>query len=186
VRWPVFALFAYLVLVLEVSLRNVLMLGPVGPSFVALLVVFVSLFAPRLTALWACWVLGLLVDLCSPLMHGADHVGPLLGAHALGYVFGCYVILQMRAMLFRRRAVTFAVMTAISLLAAGLVVVFLLAVHRLYPGEGLALRPLRELLLRLGVAGYSGVLALLLGPVLVWTAPMWGFRGGPQRHAGWR
>jgi rod shape-determining protein MreD len=186
VRWPVFAVFAYLALVLEVSLRNVLLLGPVGPSFVAVLVVFVSLFAPRLTALWACWSLGLLVDLCTPLMHGADEVGPMLGPHALGYVFGGYVILQLRAMLFRRRAVTFAVMTAISLVAAGLVVVFLHAVHRLYPGEGLEMRPLGELLLRLAVAGYSGVVALLLGPLLVWTVPLWRFRAGPQQHAGWR
>ena len=101
-------------------------------------------------------LLGLLVDLASPLMHGRDQVGPLLGPHALGYVFGCYMILQLRAMLFRRRAVTFAVMTAMAMIAAGLVVVFLLAV------------------------------ALLLGPILVWTVPIWRFRGGLQQHAGRR
>jgi rod shape-determining protein MreD len=189
VRWPVFALFAYLFLVLEVSLRNVLMLGPIGPSFVIVLVVFISLFAPRFTALWACWVLGMLVDLCTPLMHGADRVGPLLGAHALGYVFGGYVILQIRAMLFRRRAVTMAVMTVICFVAASLVVVFLYAIHGFYPGEAPAwaeMRPVRELLLRLGVAGYSGLLALLIGPMLMWSAPLWAFRAGPQPYAGRR
>jgi rod shape-determining protein MreD len=184
-RWPVFALFAYLFLVLEVSLRNVLILGPIGPSFVIVLVVFISLFAPRMTALWACWILGLLADLCTPLMQGADLVGPLIGPHALGYVFGGYLILQLRAMLFRRRALTLAVMTAICLIAASLVVVFIYAVHGWYPGEELAwadLHPVGELLRRLGVALYSGLLALVIGPVLVWTAPAWAFRTGSQPY----
>lgn len=187
-RWPVFAAFAFLTLGLELSLRNVLVLrsvGNVAPSFVAVLAVFVAFFAPRTGVVWACWILGLLLDLCTDLPHGPDRAGPLLGAHALGFAFGGYVVVQIRPMLFRGRALTLAVMTVVFVIAAELVVVFIYAVHGWYPGEQLGWADTTiggEMLRRLGIAAYSGVLAFLMAPVLRWSIPLWSFRAGPQRR----
>ena len=49
-RWPVFFVFAAVCVVLEVSVRNSLALrslGNIAPSFAAVLVVYVALFASR-------------------------------------------------------------------------------------------------------------------------------------------
>jgi len=43
-----------------------------------------------------------------------------------------------------------------------------------------------ELLRRFGIALYTGLVALLLGPVLLWTAPFWSFRASAQRPPVWR
>jgi rod shape-determining protein MreD len=189
VRWTIFAIFAYVFVVLEVSVRHVIMFADISPSFVAMLVVFIALFAPRTTALWAAWMLGLLVDLNTPLMHGSDQVGRLIGPYALGYPFGCVLILQLRAMLFRRSILTFAVMTTLCVIATSLVVVFIYALHGWYPNEELHWAELRErdeLLRLLGVAVYSGVLGLVLGRALIWSMPMWTFRTSPTLTGAWR
>lgn len=183
-RWPVFLVVAFIALVLEVSVRHVLelrALANISPSFTAVLVVYVALFATREAALWAAWGLGLAVDLCVDLPIGARAAGPIIGAHALGYVFGVYLLLQIRGLLFRRQALTIGVMAALFVLAASLVIVFVYAVHGWYPGTAdrlvwADLRPAGELLRRLGIALYTGVLALGLSVPLVWSTPVWGFR----------
>jgi cell shape-determining protein MreD len=194
VRWTVFAIFGAMVLVLDVSLGQVLALrslGGIAPSFTAVLGVFVVFFAPRESALWASWLLGLLVDLCIDLPHGGGEAGPLVGAHALGYSFGAYLVLLVRAMLYRANVVTLAVVTLGWAAAAGLVVVFISAVHGWYPGEA-ARPPLPdlpaglEMLRRLGSAAYSGALALALAKPLIWTIPLWGFRAPIPRALGRR
>lgn len=191
-RWPVFLVFAFVFIIIEMSLRELFVLRSVGhitPSFMIVLMVYVAMFAPRVTALWAAWLMGLLVDLTHPLEQGAEQVGPLIGAHALGYVFACFLVLQFRALLFRRRALTLALMTMMAFAAASLVVVFVYAIHGWYPNDELVWaerRPSVELTRRLGIAVYSGVLALVLSRVLGWTLPTWGFRAGSQRQAVWR
>jgi hypothetical protein len=80
-------------------------------------------------------------------------------------------------------------MTTLFLVAAHLVIVSIYAVHTWYPNELLhwaQLRPAWELLRRLGDALFSGLVALLLGPALIWTMPLWAFRAGPQQRAAWR
>ena len=190
-RWVVLLIVTFMFLVMELSLQRVMALGGVRPSFVAALVVFVSLFAPRVNALWACWGIGLIIDLLSPLPHGGGRAGPLIGAHALGFTFACFLLLQIRPTLFRRQALTVSIMTVIFLLASSLVVVFLYTVHGWYPrqAEDLAwttLSPLGELGRRLAVALYSGLLSLPLGAVLMWTLPLWGFRSATPRRPAWR
>jgi rod shape-determining protein MreD len=185
----VFVVFTFLFLGIELSLRNVLVLrslGNIAPSFIGVLAVFVALFAPRSTALWAAWILGLLLDLSTVLAQGEHGEGPLIGPHALGYPFGCFLLLQIRPMLLRGRALTLAVMTTLFLAAATLLIVFVYAVHGWYPNEHVAwadLRPIGELFRRLGIAVYSGLLALALSPVLAWTIPVWSFRGSLPRGA---
>ena len=92
-------------------------------------------------------------------------------------------------MLFRRRALTLAVMTSLFFIAASLVTVFIYASHGWYESEPIVwsqLRPAFELMRGLGIAAYSGLLALVLGPALIWTLPVWSFRVGAQRRAIWR
>jgi rod shape-determining protein MreD len=192
VRWAIFIGFGIAALVLDVSLGQVLLLrslGNIAPSFVAVLLVFVSLFAPRVQALWACWVMGVLVDLSIDLPHGTDLAGPFIGPHALGYLFACFVLLQVRAMLFRRRALTMAVTTILFALSAGLVAIFVYVVHGWFPTEELTwgdLRPTSELMRRAGAAVYSGLLAFVVARPLMWTAPLWGFRTAGPRGGPWR
>jgi cell shape-determining protein MreD len=66
VRWIVFAVAALVGLVFDTGLSEVLRiekLGHVRPSLCVVVAVFVALSAPRTAALWACLVLGLLLDL---------------------------------------------------------------------------------------------------------------------------
>lgn len=183
-RWSVFLVFAYIALALETGIRSRLgppSMGGISPSFVALLVVFISLFAPRLTALWAVWLLGLLMDLSAPFPMASAGSVFLIGPYALGYVFGCVLILQLRALVFRKRLLTFALLTFVCLLAASLVAVGLLALRSWYPqGEATVYfesTALRELLHRLGIAAYSAILAIPLGWMLVKSLPLWNFYG---------
>lgn len=109
-NWLVFAIVAYVLLVLQVGLRTLLGLpGPEGvaPSFTLILLVYVGLMAPPRTAMWAALVLGVLVDAVQGPMHGVQVLGPT----ALGYVAGAVVILQLRGIVFRESVLTMAVTT---------------------------------------------------------------------------
>jgi rod shape-determining protein MreD len=174
-RWPVFAIFAFFTVVAQLSLANVFALSSLGhivPDLVACLAVFVGLFAPRMTVLWVCWVLGLAMDLAPAAGGGA----PILGPHALGYVFAGYVVLQLRTMVFRRRPLTMGFLTFVCVLAAGVVVVSVLTVRSWYPADpALPNGPLEEMARRLGIALYSALIAIPLGWLLCSTIPLWGF-----------
>ena len=103
-RWPVFAIFAYLMLTLEQSLRTLWASSYTCPSFLLILMVFISSWAPAMTAVWAAMILGLLVDLSSPVLpanHATDVV--LIGPAALGYLTGAYVTILLRGMFFVTR-----------------------------------------------------------------------------------
>ena len=190
-RWPVFLIFAYIALALETGVSGRLgpgTLGGVSPSFVVLLVVFISLFAPRATALWACWLLGVLMDLSAPCARSGLGGVFLIGPYALGYVFGCVLILQLRALVFRKRVLTFALLTFICMLAISLVVVGVFAIRTWYAESP---RPvyfettaMHELLRRFGMSVYTSLLAIPLGWLLVRCHPVWGF-ASPLQHRGW-
>ncbi len=179
-RWPVFIIFAFLAVVAQLSVRNAFTLYSIrgiSPDFVAALAVFVALFANRSAALWACWTLGLLVDLAPP--DGSTY--HLIGPHALGYAAGGYLVLQLRSMVFRRRAITMGFLTFLALIAASLVAVMLLSIRSWYPNE-LAYAPLNDLGRRVLIAVYSGVVAIAIGWLLNKSVPLWGFQ---SRSGGW-
>ncbi len=183
-RWPVFLVAAFIVLALQFSLRSVLELQSIGaitPDFVACLAAFVSMFAPRTSALWACWMLGLMLDLGPPPGQTNWH---LVGPHALGYAFGGCLVVQMRVMVFRRRALTAGFVTFLFLLASGVVEVSLLTVRSWYLADTpLYLGPLGELWTRIKIAVYSGLVGVPFGWLLHMTIPMWNFVGGASRRA---
>jgi hypothetical protein len=113
----------------------------------------------------------------------------LIGPHALGYTFAGVVVLQVRAMLFRRSVLTIALMTFIAYLAASLVVVAIYSVRRWYPEDPLYWTDFRAagvLVRQVGIAAYSFVLALPLGWILLTLSPAWGFQTATQRAGGWR
>jgi cell shape-determining protein MreD len=205
-RWAVFAALAFIALAAELSLRPVLMfhtIGGISPSFLACLAVFIAMFAPRLTALWSCWLLGLLLDLSTPFAASAGSVAGvpgapgggaatyyLIGPYALGYTFAAYMVLQMRPMVFRQRALSIGVMTGLSLLAVALISVAIFVVRSWYAADAgiysTGVSAGSELLRRLGIALYSALVAVPLGWLLLATLPYWGFPTTAHRRAGRR
>jgi rod shape-determining protein MreD len=183
-KWPLFTLFAFLVVAVQLSLRNVLTLESLGfitPDLVAVLAVFITLFAHRAAALWACWMLGMAMDLAPQASTTAAHV---IGPHALGYVFGGYVVLQLRTMVFRRRALTMGFLTFACVLAASVVAVAIFTVRSWYAPEiPLQAGPVSEMVRRFGIALYSGLIAIPVGWLLGQSLPIWGFQNAHQRRA---
>lgn len=183
-RWPVFACFALAFLVIDVSFAQVVMLGGYAPSFTVALVTYLALFAPRLTALWAAWWLGLLLDLATEIPHGPGRSAPMIGPHALGFVFACFALLQVRSMLIRRHLVTVAIAAFAVGVMAALVRVFVVAAHGWYEPDVIGFArgsAMAELGWEVGRAAYSAIVAGVLAPVLLWTEPLWSFRHQPGR-----
>lgn len=180
-RWPVLVMFGFVLIAVQLSLRNALTLQSlwgISPNVVAPLAVFVALFAPRSAALWSCWWLGLVLDLAPQAAATPHH---LLGINALALTAGGYVILQVRTTVFRRRALTVGFLTLAFLVAAALVAGSLLTIRSWYPGE-LPYRPLVSLGKSVLAALYSGVIAIPLGWLLNQTFPLWGFQ---HRGSSW-
>jgi rod shape-determining protein MreD len=184
VRWIVFVVAAVVGVVFDTGLSEVLRiekLGHVRPSLCAVVAVFVALSAPRTAALWACFALGLLLDLSHPVTVVENRVMYLIGPYALGYLFGGWLVVSGRAMVFRRRPLTIGVMTVLCLLAAQLVAVgfYVLRSRAWYPGEPIFWTESTlwaELGVRLLTVLYSGLFAIPVGWLLVQTIGLWGFQ----------
>jgi cell shape-determining protein MreD len=185
----VFAVGAVVGLVFDTGLNEVLRiekLGNIRPSLCAVIAVFVALSAPRTAALWACLILGVLLDLAQPLTVAENRVVYLVGPYALGFLFGGWLVMSGRSMVFRRRPLTIGVMTLLLVLAAqiGAVTIYLVRAQSWYPGPPIiwtdASTP-AELGRRLLTAVYSGLVAVPAGWLLVQTIGLWGFQTAPHR-----
>ncbi len=191
-RALIFAIVAFLCLGLDVSLSGVLALGSdtrITPTFLGVLAVFIALFASRSAALWGCWTIGVLMDLGLPL--GDPGGGPvrLIGPHALGFVAAGFMLLQLRTMVFRRRALTLAVLTFAAMAMVFLVAISLYTVRGWLPGGDevwAGFQPLDELLRRFFMALYTAGLAFPVGYLLVRTIPVWGFQTKTNRTSTYR
>lgn len=181
-RWTIFAIFALVFLVLETSLRVVLRLEAVGrvtPSFMASLLVFLALFAPRQYALWAALILGVLMDLSTELQQPGTRNLYVIGPYALGYVAAAFAVVQIRSMVFRRRLLTFCILTFVAMAVVAIVTVTAYTLRSWLPWSD-AWYPIEpsaigELVQRLGIAVYSALLAIPLGWLLMHTMRLWGF-----------
>ena len=93
------------------------------------LLCFVSLLAPGALTLWAALLLGLIADALAGT--------PIVGPHALGFMLGAYLVLQLRGLVFRESVFTLAFMTLAAGVFVHLAAVALLAVRGLplTPGE---------------------------------------------------
>ena len=190
-RWGVFIIFALIGIAIDGGLVDVLRiesLWDVRPSFCAVLAVFVALSAPRLAALWGCFVLDLLLDLSTPYTADGNRIVWLVGPYALGLLAGGWLVVRGRTMVFRRRALTIGVMTVGCLLVAQAVIVVLLVLRSRgwYPGGPVHWTDFSlgiEVLRRILVALYSGLFGVPAGWLLVRTLPLWGMQTSVHRTA---
>ncbi|HRP62928.1 MAG TPA: hypothetical protein PK400_06530 [Phycisphaerales bacterium] len=192
-RWTIFIIFAFIMLALDGGFMGVFTLPAVagiGPNIVICLLVYICMFATRLAAMFAALTLGVMMDLMHPLSQG--DVAPsvyVIGPHALGYVFAGLLLLQLRTMVFRQRAITIGALSFAATFAAGLVIIMVFVIRSWY-GEPTEYfmhgSPARELMRQLGIGVYTALLGVPLGWVLLLTTPLWGFQPGHHRRALWR
>lgn len=169
-RWPPVLVIGYLLLGLELGLRDGLKLGPTGmtggsPSVVLPFVVFVALHAPTGAALWTALLMGLSVDLTT--QRGSEAV-VIAGPNALGFLLAAYFVLTIRGIMIRRNPWVLVLLSVLSSLLAGVVVVAIFAFRRVYH-EGVDFAASEQLVQRffasLLTAGTALIVAALLFPV---------------------
>jgi len=184
-HWPVFAIFTFLLLILEDGLRTLISIGYTSPSLLLILLVFIALWASPAIGGWAAVILGLLTDLTTPVYAiGEVHDVALIGPCCLGYLTGAIVIVQLRGMVFRDSSLAMGVLVIISGAFVHLVIMALLTMRGLpwpvaepIPGWSAA----DQLVARFFDLLYSGLVAVPLGYVLIRSRAIWGFQpqGGP-------
>lgn len=186
-RWWFLILICLLTLALDLGLRSLWMipLGPgITPNLVLILMVFISLWATPLRAMWIALALGLALDLLHPWpLQGSVEDLVVLGPMALGFAAGCYLILQLRSFLFRDSLISLAALVFLAGGFAHLLTLTLLILrtlpwlhplfggHRFPPAWSAADQLWQSFLSLL----YSSLLALPLGWLLLRTLPFWSF-----------
>lgn len=179
-----FLIAAWLMFGLELGLRDALELGATGiaPSFVIVLLAMISLLASKRAALWAGLLLGVLMDLTHT-MPGPGGFGAVVtvGPYALGSLLAAYSIVTLRALVIKRNPITLVFLSAVAAFLVNIVFVAIMTARSWYDPM-IEFSPVAELLQRLGVAAYSGGLALVLGPLLLYFSPLLGFTAGDKRH----
>ena len=184
-RWIPFLILAWVFIGLEIGLRLAMPFGEqaIAPSFVLILAVYVAMGAPRVHALWAAVLLGACVDLASRRVL----VGPggatdltVLGPNVLGYVLSAQFTLTMRGVVFRKHPISLAFLAVLSGAVCAVLVVALLSLRSLY--DPTDFRPGSALWHGLLSAGYTGLVALPVGAVLLMLNPILGFYSGPTRR----
>ncbi len=184
-NWFVFAFVAWIVFGLELALLPVLDAGSgsVHPSMVIPLMAFVALYAPRKQALWSAIILGVVMDLVSPMARADGGSVVIVGPHALGFLLGCHFILTIRSSLIRRNPLT---MVIISIAASFIASIVVIAIFTL---RDLGTNPLiwdagDELVQSTFSSLYTGLSALLLSFFFFALAPTFGFHSSvPTRFA---
>lgn len=173
-----FAFSLLLCVSLDTSFLSIISIGDVHPLSTATLVVFVSLFAPRRTALWGSLVAGLLLDLVTPAVFDGNQAFHLPGPYALGFVFGTQLVILLRSMVFRRNPFAVGLLTAPFLVAASLAYMAIWSIRGLYPETSVPWAgdsAVDELFRRFGIALYSGAFGIPMGWLLLFTWPIWRF-----------
>ena len=177
-RWGVFVLALALCLTLDISFIQVLAIGPIFPSVCAALVVFVALFAPRSTALWAALYTGVMLDLGSPVLLDGQEVIHVIGPHALGLVLGAYLVILLRSIVVRRNPLTVGMLVVPCIMAASLVSMAIWTFRGFYDGVEVpwaGLTAAGELGRILGLAVYSALVAIPIGWLLLLSWTVWKF-----------
>jgi len=192
-RWGVFAIAAFSAVMIDVAFASALTItlpgvGPVRPWFVAILALYVAMWAPRIAALWATFGLGLLVDLTSAVSFPPGVSTHLLGPNALGFAFATALALQVRAMVMRRQVFATAVLCGVYALAAAIVVTAVYTVRSWLPfaHEFDHFTPAGDLFRRAIAAAFTAVAAFPLAWLLLRTQGAWGFPGTAAAKVSWR
>lgn len=149
-NWVGFAVLVYLVTVIQTSVAPFLAVHSIRPDFMTIVAVFFGLYARPADAMLGCWIIGLLIDLCS-LSHP---VRANVGLHALVLgLLGLFMV-KTRGVTFREGMVSHLIYT--------FVVCFLLTlavrVHTTWDGPDTALTR------HMAVALYTAIYTALLAP----------------------
>jgi hypothetical protein len=177
--WPAMLVLSWVLLALDHGLRGLLMLGESGPrpSLIFALVVAIGLAAPAPTATWAALALGATVDLLDQATTRSGELRTILGPNALGYLAAMQFILAMRPLMNKRNPLSFGFLALTGSIISGVIVVILYTFRTIY-NDPIVWHAKHELLVTLGSAVYSGVIAVLLSLALI---PLSGFLGLPQQ-----
>lgn len=182
-NWLTFALVTWVFFGMELGLKGGLRIGPeVAPSFVMGYAVFIGLLAQPRTALWAFFILGLLMDLTAKVgLVGIDRSVTLVGPYTLGYMLAGQLVLTMRGLMIRRNPFTMSFLAMMASMVANVVVVALYWLRELM-GDPLAIHATKELAQRFGASLYTALLALVLALVLIPMAPAFGLQSPTARR----
>ncbi|MCH2162928.1 MAG: hypothetical protein MK085_13800 [Phycisphaerales bacterium] len=183
-RWIVFILLLAICLTLDQAFLQVIAIGSIFPGTCGALVVFVALFAPRPTALWAALLAGTMLDLGSPAVDAQGHPYYVIGPYALGFVLGAYLVLLLRSIVFRRNPLTVGMLTLPFLLAVSVIFLAIWSIRGFYADAQLPWHSesvTSQIAQMIGWATYSALLALPLGWLLLITWSLWGFDQLPAR-----
>lgn len=176
-NWIVFAVTAWLALGFEVGFRQALQIGHlnVAPSFVLILLAFVSLWARPAHAAWAAVFLGISLDLTSQVPTRTGDPAVIVGPWTLGCLIASYTVLNFRAMMFRRHPLALAFVSGLGTALAHVFVLAVLVLRSKYDDIHMPSAS-AELWQRLGTAAYTAVVALILAPLLNTFGHWLGFR----------
>ncbi len=174
--WLPFAIAAWVTMGLELGFRDALQLGDVAiaPSFAMILLAYVCLWASPASGLVGAMVIGAALDLTRtiPFEGGLEIV--VLGPHALGSLLAGYTVITLRALMFRKNMLSLGFLSAIAAALASLAALALVEARSIY--DPIMLRPaLPALGEALGSAVYTGLIAMLLAPILNVLRPLFDF-----------
>ena len=183
-NWFVFAVISWIFLGLDAGLSDVFQPFslPVAPSFAHVLIVYVCLWAPSRQAYLASLIIGVAQDFASVVPASPDAASDVvvLGPHALGALLGASLVVNLRSVMIKRSALSMFIMTLFAAALLEIVVTAGLSVRSMYPSGIHFPNPSRELVIGLGSALYSAVLAIALSPPLHALASLFQFRtSGP-------
>lgn len=167
-NWGVFAIMTWLLLGVELGLRNALQIGttPMAPSFLLPLGVWVALWAPPRVAAFACLLIGGLLDLTFPLpMQHQIGVTVVLGPYALGCLLMSQAVVAARGLVIKRNPIALVVLSVVGAMVAHSVVAAMLTARWLL-GDPIVWEPTSQLISRAGISAYTAVSALALSVVL--------------------
>ena len=150
-NWVGFAVLAYLVTVIQTSVAPFLAVHTIRPDFMVIVAVFFGLYARPADAMLGCWIIGLLIDLCS-LSHP---VRANVGLHALVLgLLGLFMV-KTRGVTFREGMLSHLIYTFVVCLLLNLAV----RVHTTWDVPGPA-----GLGTHTAVAFYTAIYTALLAP----------------------
>ena len=184
-RWWVFLIMAVIAVGLDTGLVGVFTLRGLGhatPSVVACLLAFFALQARPRAALWAAFVIGLMLDL-SPGSASAAGGVPLIGPRTLGCIAAAWMVLLLRPVVFRRRVVTVAVIAGLTAACIGLGSAAVETIRWWAPWtHALAPPPTGVRLLTIAASAvYTALLGIPIGAILLGTNRWWRFGAAPGR-----
>lgn len=119
-HWIAFAILVYVVTVLQASVVPFLAVHTIRPDLLVIVAVHYALAARAHDAMLSCWIIGLVIDLCS--LSYAEHAN--VGVHAISLGLTGLLIVKVRDLTFRDSALTrliftFAAKLVVSALAGG-------------------------------------------------------------------